>query len=50
MRTRLADYTKAIEINPNDFEAIDKRGYCYSLIDQWQKAIDGLSVGLGDQA
>ena len=42
----MVDYTKAIEINPNDADAFDKRGYCYSLIDQWQKAIDDYQAAL----
>jgi tetratricopeptide (TPR) repeat protein len=42
----LVDYTKAIEINPNDADAFDKRGYCYSLTDQWQKAIDDYQAAL----
>ena len=42
----LADYTKAIEINPNDFDAFDKRGYTYSLMEQWQKAIADYQAAL----
>ena len=45
----LADYSKAIELNPLDFEAFDKRGYTYSLMKQWQNAITDYKAALAIQ-
>ena len=35
----IADYTFLITTNPNDLEALTKRGYTYSLAQQYENAI-----------
>jgi tetratricopeptide (TPR) repeat protein len=42
----IADYTFLITKNPNDLEALTKRGYTYSLAQQYEKAIPDYQVVL----
>ncbi len=42
----IADYTFLLEKNPNDTEALTKRGYTYSLMGQYEKAIPDFQAAL----
>jgi tetratricopeptide (TPR) repeat protein len=42
----IADYTFLITTNPNDMEAMTKRGYTYSLAQQYENAIADYQVVL----
>ncbi|PYK23713.1 MAG: hypothetical protein DME52_11980 [Verrucomicrobia bacterium] len=42
----VADYTFLLEKNPNDTEALTKRGYTYSLAGQYEKAIPDFQAAL----
>ena len=39
----IADYSKAIGINPGYFEAVLNQGYAYANLEQWEKAITDYS-------
>ena len=42
----IADYSKAIELDPNDAHAYDNRGVCYSDLKEYEKALADLNTAI----
>lgn len=42
----IEQYSKAIQLMPNFFEAIDNRAFCYMDLGNWNKAIEGFKESL----